>query len=46
MLRKVNLGGLYNSITQHIDLYSIIVEVNLKARGFTEFTRLTLQQHI
>ena len=29
-----------------IDCKSIIVKVNLKARGFTEFTRLTLPFHI
>ena len=29
-----------------IDLYSIIVKVNLKARGFTEFTELTSLLHL
>ena len=29
-----------------IDYYSIIVEVNLELRGFTEFTKRTLPLHV
>ena len=46
MLRKVNSGRLYNSFIDIIDCESIIVKVNLKARGFTEFMEITLPLHI
>ena len=43
MLRTVIYGpDCITVLLDIIDCYSIIVKVNLKARGFTEFTSLTL----
>ena len=47
MLRTVIYGpDCITVLLDIIDCYSIIVKVNLKARGFTEFTSLTLPLHL